>query len=209
VLRALKAATGLLAVGLTACAVVPANAPARAADPPRFLTILAALKSDRARAGTDLASEATDIKFGDVHKSSQRCYILANDVSYDVEQRLDYDARLNTSEDAASLQKQFDATWQELVQLQQYNQDFSNNGVAPFGGAWATAAIDAMMKKMGATAAAANRAVAAVNGDVAEGYKKYHAAWKRWSCPRSKLLHGRPVHVSNVTVKKLPKPSDP
>jgi hypothetical protein len=209
VLHALKVAVGLLAVSLTACTAVPANAPAREVDPPRFLTILAALKSDRAKAATDVASEATDIKFGAAHQPSQRCYILFNDVRYDVKQRLDHDERLNTSQDAASLQKQFDATWQELVHLQQYNQDFSNNGVAPFGGAWATAAIDAMMKKMRATAGAANRAIAAVNSDVAEGYKKYHSAWKRWNCQPSKLLHGRPVHVAKVTVKKLPKPTDP
>lgn len=210
--RALKAATGLLALSLTACGAVPGNAPPRAADPPdppRFLTVMAALTSDQAKAATDLANETSDIYFGDVHLSSQRCYILFNDVRYDVEQRLDHDARVNTSNDAASLQAQLNLTWQELVQLQQYNQNFSNNGVAPFRGAWATAAIAAMIAKMTVTAAAANTTIAAVNEDVVDGYKQYQAAWQRWNCPASKLLHGPPVKVPRVKVKRLPKPTDP
>lgn len=213
VVRALAVvATGLVALAATACDAVPAHAPARAADPPvapRFGSILAALTSDRAKADTDLANERTDITFGDGSPASKRCYILFNNVRYDVEQRLDHDAHVNTSSDAASMQSQLDAIWHELVNLQHYNQDFSNNGVAPFGGKWATAAIAAMTTKMTATAAAANIRIRTVNDDVAEGYTQYRLAWKRWKCGQSKLLRGRPVQVRRVKVRKLPKPSDP
>jgi hypothetical protein len=171
--------------------------------------MMAALTSDQAKADTDLANETTDIYFGNASPATQRCYILFNNVRYDVKQRLDHDAHANTSNDAASLQAQLNATWQELVNLQAYNQDFSNNGVAPFGGAWATTAISAMLAKMAATATAANAAIATVNADVAAGYRLYRSAWKRWNCPASKSLPGSPVHVRAVTVKRLPKPTDP
>jgi hypothetical protein len=167
------------------------------------------LRSDRAQAQSDLANEATDIDFGDGSKASQRCYILVNNVRYDVEERLDHHAGASASSDAASLQTQLDAKWQELVNLQHYSQDFSNNGVAPFGGAWATTAVRQMIAKMKATAAAANKTIGKVNGVIDDGFKQYRLAWMRWNCPISKLLLGQPRHVPVVQVKRLPKPNDP
>ena len=202
---------GLMALTVTACGVLPASAPAAAThpqDPPRFASILAALASDQGVAGNDLAAEAQDISYGDASPASQRCYILANNVRYDVDTRLDHGARSSTSDDAAGLQAQLDAKWQELVNLQLYNQEFGNNGVAPFNGAWATAAISAMMGTMTSTAATANTTIATVNGDVAAGYRQYRLAWSQWDCPMSKLLQG-PPQLPMVTVRSLPKPGDP
>jgi hypothetical protein len=113
-------------------------------------------------------------------------------------------ARASTASDAASLQAQLDAKWQELVNLQEYNQDFANNGVAPFGGAWATTTIDKMMQTMISAANTANGIIATVNSDVAEGYKDYRAAWSQSNCPMSELLQSPPP-VPAVTVKSLPK----
>jgi hypothetical protein len=117
---------------------------------------------------------------------------------------LDHGARASTASDAASLQAQLNATWQELVSLQEYNQEFANNDVTPDNGAWATSAIDAMMGKMKNAAKQANKIIAEVNIDVADGYRDYRAAWSQGNCPMSDLLQSPPP-VPRVTVKGLPK----
>jgi len=171
--------------------------------------MLAALTSDQAEAAADLVNETRDIRFGDASLTSQRCYILSNNVRYDVEQRLDRGAGASASGDAASLQARLDASWQELVNLQQYNQEFSNNGVAPFGGAWATTAISAMMTTMTATATTANSTIATVNDDTAQGSRQYRQARQQWGCPVGSLLPSPPPQVPVVTVKELPKAAGP
>jgi len=169
---------------------------------------VAALASDQGVASDDLGNEKIAIKKSNGDPAAQRCYVLANDVRYAVEQKLDHGARASTSNDAASFQAQLDAKWQELVNLQQYNQDFSNNDVAPDGGAWATAAISLMTKTMTDDAGKANLKIAAVNKDVASGYQQYRLAWSQWNCPVSKLLQ-EPRPVPLVKVKSLPKAVDP
>lgn len=209
---AFPVAIGLLAVAVAACGVLPAAVPADSApppDPPRFTTLEAALTSDLDEAAADLGNETADITNGDDSQAAQHCYILSNNVRYDVERKLDQGASASASGDAASLQARLDATWHELVNLQQYSQEFSNNGVAPFNGDWAAEAITEMMAAMTATAGRANTTIATINGDVAEGYRQYRAAWQQWGCPVSKLIQGSPPQVPKVTVKKLPKPRDP
>jgi len=193
-----------MALTAAACGFAPASAPAaaRAPDPPSLATIQAALTADQGQADTDLANVTKDIGSGDAGPGSERCYVLANNVRYDVDQRLNHGARASTSSDAAALQAQFDAKWQELVNLQQYNLDFSNNGVAPFSGNWATTAISQMMIALTTTATAANVSITAVNNDVAAGYQQYRSAWGRWDCPASQLLQG-PAQVPLVKVKSL------
>lgn len=88
------------------------------------------------------------------------------------------------------------------MNLRQYSQEFSNNGVTPLGGKWATTAIAQMLTTMTATAKSANQIVAAVNGDVSQGYELYRWSWQRWGCPVSTLLQGPPPQVPKVTVKK-------
>jgi hypothetical protein len=200
-----RMAIGLMALTVAACGLVPASSPAaaRAPDPPSLATIRAALTVDQSQADTDLTNVTTDIGSGNADPASERCYVLANNVRYDVDQRLNRGARASTSSDAATLQAQFDAKWQELVNLQQYNLDFGNNGVAPFGGNWATTAISQMMTALTTTATAANASIALVNNDVAAGYQQYRSAWGQWGCPASQLLQA-PAQVALVKVKGLP-----
>jgi hypothetical protein len=211
VFRSLRAAIGLLAFAVAACGIVPSTAVTHTghpADPPRFLSIRAALKSDLDKVQADRANEEADVTFGTTNPASA-CYNLFNNVRYDVEQRLNHDARFNTWNDAMVLQSQITATWHEVVNLQSYNRDFGNNGVTPFAGKWAATAIDAMMARMRAIAGTANGLISQVNSAVAAGFKRYHQVWQGNHCATSKALRTVPVRVPLIVVQKLPPAIDP
>jgi hypothetical protein len=207
----MKAVIGLLALAVAACGVVPSTAATHAAtpaDPTRFATILAALQSDLVKVQADRAHEEADITFG-LGNPAGACYNLWNNVRYDVLQRLNHDARVNTLNDRTELQTLLNEMRGELVNLQNYNRAFGNNLVAPFGGHWATDAIAAMWTTMQMTEGAANNIIDLANGTVAAGFQRYRKVWQVSHCASNKLLAAVPLRVPHVSVEKLPPPTDP
>jgi len=193
VLRAVKAAIGLLA--LVAMVIAAGSAAPRArSDPTRFRSVLAALRSDLRKVKRDLAGEERDIRYGRTNPAGA-CYNLFNNVHYDVNQRLDHDAGANALIDRNNLQGQIGVMEGEIRHLSRYEKDFGNNRVAPLGGHWAEEAIGAMRARMQHTTSSANQLIDQVNADVMRGYMRARLAWEANSCPPGDKLTTTPVHL--------------